>query len=371
MAAIADLVMPKLGLTMSEGTISEWMVGPGQPFAKDDVVLVVETDKIANEIEAPDDGVLHEILVNAGETVAVGTPIGRWSIEGGSDVAVPSPPVEQDQPVTSPAPVSVPEEISTPKRPEGARIIATPFARRIAREGGVDLNLIPGSGPGGRIKGDDVRAAIEARDLEPDPVPPVAAAETKAEVPNFQLVSEVEVSALLDLRQRINARRDETPISINHFVIAAVGQALAKLRGGSDVGFAVDSDNGLQAPVLRDAGTKLLGTIAAETGELAARARGGSLEPGETTGAAITVSNVGSADVTYMTATILEGQSAAFGVGTIREVFRPDSNGEPELRRELGIVLSCDQRAHSAASGLALLNCIKVNLEDPMKLLFN
>src|SRR5215471_18675680 len=155
-----DFVMPKLGLTMTEGTIARWDVAPGKSFAQGDIILVVETDKIAYDVEAPAPGVLQEVLVAAGSAVPVGTPIGRWDV-GDIKVSLDAPdiaPGAEAEPAAAPAAAKAPQPAApaTPRRAEGARALATPYARRLARQAGIDWRDHEGSGPRGRIKAADV-----------------------------------------------------------------------------------------------------------------------------------------------------------------------------------------------------------------------
>lgn len=403
-----DLVMPKLGLTMSEGTLLEWKVEPGQPVRKGQVLYVVETEKVATDIEADADGVFAERLVPEGETVAVGTAVGRMAGTGAEAApvtkAAAAAPTEADDAPSGLIDAPMPAPAKVPAHGDGqARIIATPLARRIARERGVDLRGITGSGPRGRIKAADVeRAAQAAGPAAPSPQPaplpdggirqkpsPIQAsmarrlAEVKHGTPHFYLSTEVEVSSLTALRAGLNADADMPRLTLTHFVVAAVGRALADLPdinrvwdagelvaySASDVGMAVETDNGLFVPVVRNAGTSSLDEIAASARDLIAKAKSGRLGSTEMTGAAVSVSNAGMHDVTWLTSIINPGQSAILGVGSAREVFRPDAAGAPALKREMGIVFSGDHRVHTGVEGLTFLNRVKTYLEAPMRLL--
>jgi len=400
MPEMSDLVMPKLGLTMTEGTVSEWVVAPGDSFSSGDLVLIVETDKIANEVEAPADGTLHEVIVQVGETVPVGAVLARWDV-GGDVGGVPTP-------APAPAPIDAVPEVAPPApaaaaSPDGARVVATPLARRIAGQEGVDLHAVSGTGPKGRIKADDVRKAKQAAPAmsqQPAPddqamagtrVAPTAyqaavarrLTEAKRDTPHFYLSTEADVGALLDIRQNLNAANGDLRISINHLILAAVGRALADMPaanriwsdgeiiqfGTADVGVAVTTDAGLFVPILRDVAGKGLGTIASGAREIVTRARDGALGSQDMAGGATTVSNAGMFDVTYMGSIINPGQSSILGVGSIRKVFRPDDDGRPGLRQEMGLVLSCDHRIFDGVGGLAFLNSIKTYLETPFRLL--
>jgi len=409
---VRDLVMPKLGLTMTEGVLAEWRVSPGQPFKTGDVLVVVETDKIASEIEADSDGVLIETTIPVGETVAVGTPIARWSADGQRDGsgAVPTPTAAPPTGETAP-PARIPP-LPAPVR-DGERVLSTPLARRRAQDLGVDLTTVTGSGPRGRIKMADVEAAAQRAASVPAPAPepapsPIAAlagerskpstmqatiarrlTAAKRDVPHFYLAAEAEVSELMALRERLNA--DAEPgsprVSMTHLVLAAVGRALAATPdmdrvwddatpggeilslGQGDIGMAVDTPRGLVAPVLRGAAHLPLDRLARDAAALTDRARNGRLGAEDFQGGAITVSNAGMHNVTFMTSIINPGQSSILGVGSVRSVFRPDDASAPVLKRELGLVLSADHRLFDGVAALAFLNRIIAGLERPLRLL--
>ncbi|WP_199230020.1 dihydrolipoamide acetyltransferase family protein [Azospirillum sp. TSH58] len=406
---VRELVMPKLGLTMTEGVLAEWRVSPGQPFRSGDVLLVVETDKIASEVEADSDGVLIETTIPAGETVAVGTPIARWSADGAGAARAPQP-AEAPAAKAAPAPVAAnARPLPAPVRANGERILSTPLARRRAEGLGIDLATVAGSGPRGRIKVADVEAAAQTRPA-PQPAPPPPKIETSAgerskpttlqatiarrltaakrDVPHFYLAAEAEVTELAALRDRLNADTESglPRISMTHLVLAAVGRALAAMPemdrvwddadggtilalGRGDIGMAVDTPRGLVAPVLRGAAALPLDRLAAEAASLTRRARDGRLTEEDFQGGAVTVSNAGMHNVTYMTSIINPGQSSILGVGSVRPVFRPDAAGAPVLRRELGLVLSADHRLFDGVTALAFLNRIIAGLERPLRLL--
>lgn len=406
-----DLLMPKLGLTMSEGTLLEWRAAAGDSVRKGQVIYVVETDKIATEVEVEAAGTLAERLVEEGEIVAVGTVVGRLSTGGAEATRTPDTRVG-----SRPAPVAALEERQaaevgdgtepSQRRPDGARIIATPLARRLARDRGIDLSHLTGSGPRGRIKAVDVeraaagmRSDISARGdapaaegsasgtrSRPGAIQAAMArrlAGVKHGVPHFYLSTEVEMTRLLALRRELNADPEMSPLTITHFVLAAVAHALADQPGinrvwdgdelityaSSDVGMAVETEKGLYVPIVRNAGQAGLDGIASSARRLVEKAREGLLTAAETTGAAISVSNAGMHDVSWLTSIINPGQSSILGVGSIRQLFRPDAEGAPALRNEMGLVFSGDHRVHTGVEGLTFLNRIKFYLETPMRLL--
>lgn len=404
MGALNDLLMPKLGLTMTEGMLIEWSVAAGDEVKAGDPLFVVETDKVANEISAEADGLIGEILVQAGETVPVGSVVARWTGPGQRADLESNVMAEHE---TASAPVQSGTTLAEPAS-RGSRIVATPLARRLARELEVDLASVGGTGPGGRIKAADVRHAGEQalaaqRTDAAKPAKPAAPAQdagrrvaasglvqsmarrmTQAkQVPHFYLAAEAEVSELLALRRRLNTQSDAPRLTLNHFVIAAVARALVALPAQNriwnddhivqfqdiDVGVAVTTERGLMAPVLHGLDGATLDGIARQSDALLERVRSGNATRDDMSGGAISISNAGMFNVTYMTPIINPPQSAILGVGSIREIFRPDAQGAPTLRREMGLVLAADHRLHDGASALKFLNCVIELLQDPYRLL--
>jgi len=368
-------LMPKFGLTMTEGVVSEWLRQPGAEFRRGDVLAVIETDKVANEVEAPADGHLAEVVVAAGDAAAVGDVIAYLHLGAAAGSAS-----------------------------AAGRVLATPLARRLARQRGLDLARVTGSGPRGRIKSADLPpAGTQEKDGAALPIaaePARAAHEpkpaairehatarrltaAKRDVPHFYLATEIAIDRLLDLRIELRGVID-ADVSLSHWLLLALARSLVDLpdsnaiwtdeRGlvrlaGVDVGIAVATDHGLRAPVLRNLGTASLTQISRGASALVARARQGALVAADMGGGAASLSNAGMHDVTWMTSIINPGQSLILGVGSVREAFRPDERRQPVLRRELGVVMSCDHRVHDGVSGLRLLNRFKDYLERPLRLL--
>lgn len=411
-----EILVPKLGLTMSEGVLVEWMVQPGESFKVDQGVFVIESEKAANEVGAEADGVLLEIKAQAGETLPCGAVIGYWD-DGQPGEGVPSAGVVA-APVVPVAAVELapPSIANTNPVQNSQRTPITPLARRLAAQQGVDLAGVTGSGPGGRIRAKDVVATAQRQvhaeqASEPEGRTNITAAAAvvpeaigspangtlrvptglertvaqrltaaKQNVPHFYLAVEAEMSAVMALRSKLNASQTRQRLTLNHFVLAAVGQALEAMPevncvwtadgilslNSSDVGMAVNTDRGLLVPVLRGVGQQSLGGIAKQAGELIGRAQAGRLSSADMSGGAITVSNAGMHDVTYMTSIINPGQSMILGVGSIREVFRPDENGQPAIRREMGVVLSADHRVLDGVAGLKFLKLVVQALAQPM-----
>lgn len=383
-----ELLVPKLGLTMTEGTLLEWLVKPGDRFRADQSIFIIESEKAAVEVPAEADGVLLEATAKEGTTLTLGAVIGYWDDEGQAGAA---PAAKQD---VAPAVVA--------QAPAGTRMLATPLARRLARERGVDLHTVTGSGPRGRIRARDLPAAAAVAVPAAVPAAAAPAASTgarqlrpatpteqtiarrlvaaKQEIPHFYLSVEADVSALLKLRAELNELHPQQRLTLNHFLLAAVGRALIEMPHvnrvwtaegilslpSTDVGMAVHTERGLTVAVLRDIGRKRVSEVASDASAAGARAQAGRLTAAEMAGGAITVSNAGMHDVTYMASIINPGQSMILGVGSVRGVFRPDANDQPVLRRELGMVLSADHRVLDGVTALQFLKRIVTALERPV-----
>ncbi|QAU34799.1 dihydrolipoamide acetyltransferase family protein [Janthinobacterium sp. 17J80-10] len=424
------LLMPKLGLTMTEGVIAEWSVKPGASFKAGETLFVVETDKVANEIPAEADGVLAEAVAVIGQTLTVGEVIGWWDDgaageESGAAIApAPAAAVQLAPPPTAAMPVAqaYANAAMTPPAGVALRIRSSPMARRLAAMDNVDLAAVAGTGPRNAVRAQDVRDYLQAREAAVATVATAAATaasvpaaapgampadETatgaverikpglvqaatarrlvavKQQVPHFYLAVEAEVTKLLALRAEINGSDPAVRLTINHFVLAAVGRALVDLPDANavwsdgdilrfhsaDVGVAVNTDKGLFVPVLRDAGRLSLNALAQTSSRLVERARAGALSVPEMQGGAITVSNAGMFNVKFMTPIINPGQAMILGVGSISKQFRPDAEGRPALTQEMGLVLAGDHRLLDGVSGLRFLNRIVHYIEQPLQML--
>lgn len=405
-----ELLVPKLGLTMSEGVLLEWMVAEGESFTAGQSLFVIESEKAANEIAAEADGVLVEISAQPGATLPCGAVIGYWD-DGQAGQA----PQAADAPPAGTPPADTPTTYTPQAAPAAAaRIPVTPLARRLAAQRGIDLSAVTGSGPRGRIRARDLEgvAAASAKPelqaprqtaqvgaLPPaacDPRPGTLSAPasrerviaekltaSKQQIPHFYLSVEAEMSAVMALRQQINAAQSHQRLTLNHFILAAVGQALRAMPlanrvwtdagiltlDRTDVGMAVHTGQGLLVPVLRDVATLSLGAVARQAAAMIERAQQGRLSGDEMQGGSITVSNAGMHDVTYMASIINPGQSMILGVGSVREVFRPDAEGRPAIRREMGMVLSADHRVLDGVTALTFLKRVVQALEQPAGLL--
>jgi len=419
--------LPALSPTMKEGKILKWLKNEGDKVSSGEAIAEVETDKSNLEVEAYDDGVLLKIVVAAGEMAAVGAPIAVLGAKGetvdlaslapATPAAVPAPPAGAPRPAESPAaappraaappalpaaPARAPAPV-VPLRPPAAaggdgRLRASPLARKMAQEAGVDLGAVHGSGPRGRIVKRDVQAAMSGPRApvfvpgvrpEPDIVPlssmrKVIAqrmAEVKPGVPHFYLSIEVDMEAVVAVREE--AKAAEVKVSVNDFILKAAALALHRvpkvnvsLQGDrilqfhtADVGIAVAIEDGLITPVVRDADQKSIGQLAAEARELAERARRKALRPEEYSGGSVTVSNLGMYGVDAFIAVINPPQASILAVGTVAErvVAR---GGQPVVRKTMTMTFSGDHRVGDGALGAQYLQEVKELLEHPVRLLF-
>jgi pyruvate dehydrogenase E2 component (dihydrolipoamide acetyltransferase) len=398
---MADLLMPKFGLTMTEGLLSEWHVAPGEAFAAGQLLYTVETEKVANEVDAEAAGTLADILVQAGETVAVGTPVARLA---GREGAPEAPRDVRDAPSArklmadhgvARAEVAASGRDGRVLKEDVLRVIATPLARRIAQQQGVDLKGVQGSGSNARIKADDVRRRAEAaptrgpRQTVPDAARLATARRvtaSKRDIPHFYVTHEAEIGALSALRSQLNAEAGQggrAKISVTHMLIKALGLALAEMPGLNriwagdaihafdrvDVGMVAETPQGLRVPVLRNAGAVALDDLAARAGALAERARGGSLLPDDVGDSVVSISNVGMIGVSTLTPIINPPNAMILGVGAERALFRPGPNGAPVARRELVLTLAADHRIVDGAEAARFLASLVALLEEPVRLL--
>ena len=396
--------MPKLGLTMTEGTVAEWLVAPGAALRGGANVLLIESDKVVVEVPAPCDGTLVEIVAQVGDVVAVGAVVGYIDTQAAASGAGSAAPAAAPAPVepAAPAVLAAPAP-AAPAAAAGGRIVASPLARKLAQRLSVALAGIAGSGPRGRIVAADVQAAAARRTEAPVAAPAPAPAPgalvrpsslqatmarrltaAKQQIPHFYLAAEAEVSRLLELRRELNAAGQGPRLTLSHLVVAAVARALRELPLANrvwtdegiqafdcvDVGVAVSSERGLLVPVVRGIGEADLASIARRTSAVVERARTGALTPQDMGGGAITVSNAGMYEVSWMTPIINPGQAMILGVGSVRELFRPDAQGQPALRREIGLVLAADHRLIDGVAALGFLNRVIAHLRDPLSLLY-
>jgi pyruvate dehydrogenase E2 component (dihydrolipoamide acetyltransferase) len=425
--------MPKLSDTMTEGTLVKWIKKVGDTIAVGDILAEVETDKATMEMEAFDEGVLAEIYVQDGGKVQVGQKLAILVAKGEKlppDGAA-SPPDKKTETTAPTAPetpaegktaAAAPTQRNSESAPEehtgDNRIKASPLAKKVAAEMGVDLGALQGSGPGGRIVRDDVVAAAQAPapkkeappSQPPAPVAPKAPAfvpaledkkiplsgmrktiaarlfESKTTIPHFYLQAEIDAEPLATLRQAINAAAEPAglgKLTVNDFILKATAVAATRVplanaafAGDSIIQFAgvqlacaVAVEEGLVTPVIREAQKKSISQISAAVKDLAARARSKKLKPEEYQGGTITVSNLGSYGVEQFYAIINPPQSVIVSVGAI--VKKPVLNAAGQIVPGQRIVLgvSCDHRVVDGAVGAQFLAELKRFLETPTLLL--
>jgi pyruvate dehydrogenase E2 component (dihydrolipoamide acetyltransferase) len=437
--------MPKLSDTMEEGVLSAWLIDEGEEVSSGDVLAQVETDKATMDLEAFDEGVLLKKVIDEGDAVPIGQLIAVIGEAGedisdildgqddGADAEVPSEAEEttEEAPAdTTPSDTDAvdepagdgqlgertPEPVPAGTDSDGRRIKASPLARRIAQEHGVDLSSVEGSGPEGRIIRSDVEARIEeGPPAEPAPQPDVDTpsydmpddeapyetenisqmrktiarrlAESKYTSPHFYETVDIDMEKAIALRAELNElaeEQDRTKISFNDLVTKACALSLQKhpyvnasylpeegeIRTYNQVhmGIAVAIDEGLITPVIRNADRKGLTEIAKETRELAGRAQDGDLEPQEFEGATFTTSNLGMFGIEEFTAIVNPPNSAILAIGAIRDTPVVE-DGEVVPGKRMKVTLSCDHRVVDGAVGAKFLNTVRSYLEEPMNLL--
>ncbi|PHS21294.1 MAG: pyruvate dehydrogenase complex dihydrolipoamide acetyltransferase [Robiginitomaculum sp.] len=414
-----QILMPALSPTMEEGTLAKWLVKEGDEINAGDVIAEIETDKATMEVEAVEEGVLGKILVSGGsENVAINTVIALILEEGedasaleGADIAAPVLRQAQDEAEgDKPAPVlSAPEPISPP-RPElvegegASRIKASPLAKRLAKEAGLDLSAITGTGPGGRIVKRDVQNAPASVatpaatstapqapggfDLVPlDGMRKVIAArmtESFRDVPHFPLNIDCKLDALLTARKAINeaAAEDGIKISVNDFIIRASALALKNVPAANasytpegfkiwhdvDIAVAVAIEGGLITPVVRQAQYKGLAAISAEVKDLAGRAKARKLMPEEYQGGTFTISNMGMMGIKSFASVINQPQACilSIGAGEKRPVVIGDELGIATI---MTVTLTCDHRVVDGSIGAEFLKYFKCYIENPAMML--
>ena len=430
-----QILMPALSPTMEEGTLAKWLVKEGDTVKSGDIMAEIETDKATMEFEAVDEGIVGKILVAEGTAgVKVNTPIAVL-VEEGEDAsaisaapapAAPAAAAKEAAPAASP---SAPAAATAPKA-AGARVFASPLARRIAAEKGIDLAAISGSGPHGRIIKADVEAAKPGATAAPAPAAaPVAAApaaaaasamatsasaetvkkmfadrdytemaldgmrktiaarltEAKQTIPHFYLRRDVQLDALMAFRATLNKQLEGrgVKLSVNDFIIKACANALQtvpdcnavwagdrilKLKP-SDVAVAVAIEGGLFTPVLRDAHQKSLSALSAEMKDLAGRAKTKKLAPHEYQGGSFAISNLGMMGIDNFDAVINppHGSILAVGAGVKKPVV--NAAGEVVVATVMSMTLSVDHRVIDGALGAAFLQAVIDNLENPMAML--
>ena len=423
-----NIMMPALSPTMEEGTLAKWLVKEGDTVQSGDVMAEIETDKATMEFEAVDEGVIVKIVVPDGtEGVKVNAVIAVL-LEDGEDAsaisdapaAAPAP-AEVEEVVAETAPVAAPAPIA-PAANDGSRVFASPLARRIAADKGLDLANITGSGPKGRIVKADVENATAApatavqspsvseatamaqsadaetvkkmyadrefEEVKLDGMRKIIAArltEAKQTVPHFYLRRDIQLDALLAFRSKLNKSLEAkgVKLSVNDFIIKAsalalqdvpdcnavwAGDRILKLAP-SDVAVAVAIEGGLFTPVLRDSHLKTLSALSAEMKDLAARAKTRKLMPEEYQGGSFAISNLGMMGIDNFDAVINPPQASILAVGAGAKKPVVNADGELGIATVMSVTLSVDHRVIDGALGATFLAAIKGYLEEPLSML--
>jgi pyruvate dehydrogenase E2 component (dihydrolipoyllysine-residue acetyltransferase) len=449
---MADIVMPRLSDSMEEGTVLRWLKSVGDEVAVGDELVEIETDKANMVYEADVAGTIVEVMAHEGDTLAVGDPIARVGDAsevvdgggGGDAVSRDRPPSTGEQGANGGGGEKIPGRGTAPITPEAApttaaasqatpspaavgadgRVKASPIARRIARDRGLDLHGLSGSGPGGRIVKADVERALASGVAAPAaPAPPAPApaaapagptpgvaekpetakgqvevveltklqqtvarrmAESKATAPHFYLQAEIDMTAAVEGRAKLKASAKEGEVvpTFNDMVVKACALALREhprangayrdgrieLYSRVNVGVAVAAQDALVVPTVFDADQKGLRRIATETRALAARVRDGSITPPELSGGTFTVSNLGMYGISNFHAVINTPQAGILAVGEVKAKPVVTDSGEIEPRQMMGVTLACDHRILYGADGAEFLARTRQLLEEPLGL---
>jgi pyruvate dehydrogenase E2 component (dihydrolipoamide acetyltransferase) len=418
---MTQVIMPKMGDGMEEGTLVEWLKQEGEAVKMGEPIATIQTDKATLEMESPGTGKLAGFLIGSGDTVPVGQPIaailkegedlpGDWK-GGGNGKAAQSAPkeapkeepaadegkVERAEPQHAAVSAEEPRAIS-----ESGRVKASPVARSLAKEHGVDLAVVEGSGPGGRIIKKDVMAAAEsgarpaARTQEAAPaakdqevklnrlrqITAQRTTQSKQEVPHFYVTVEVDVERILGLRQQFEAE-ESGKVSINDFVVKACVLALQDMpvvnstfqgdkllqHGAIHVGIAAAVEEGLTVPVLKNAQDLSLRQISSRVKDLVGRARDNKLSMDELQGSTFSISNMGMLDVDNFVAIINAPNAAILAISSARKRVVVNEDDELEVRTIMNITGSFDHRVVDGAVGAEFMNVVKGYLQNPTRLL--
>ena len=421
-----NILMPALSPTMTEGNLARWLKQEGDRIKAGDVIAEIETDKATMEVEAVDEGILGRILVPAGTQGVKVNDVIAVLVEAGEAVpAAGATPKAAAAPAATPAPVAAPVAVApapVAAPASGDRVFASPLARRMAAQAGVDISKIAGSGPNGRIVKADVDAALSrgpapataaapaaapAPIAAPRPAAPVAItaphtavpnssmrkviarrlAESKATIPHFYVSTDVEIDALLKIRADLNARSPKDgpgayKLSVNDLVIKATAVTLRRFPNVNamwtedailqlhdvDISVAVSITDGLITPIVKNADIKGLAAISNEMKDLAARAKSGKLKPEEFQGGGFSISNMGMYGVRDFAAIINPPQAGILAVsaGEQRPVVK---NGALAIATVMTLTLSVDHRVIDGALAAEFLQALKRNIEDPLSLM--
>ncbi len=392
-----EVRLPQLGQTMEEGTIISCMVNVGDEVKKGDIIFEVETDKATLEMESPADGFVKHILAEVGQTIPVGEAmmiLGEMNEEvpqSFADSLKSSVPAAKAKP---PAPTAEPAEPQpTPVKPTG-KVKASPRAKKLAEELGVELTAVAGTGGAGRITEEDVKkaallkpktAAVDITEVKLGAAITITKnqklvaekmVKSKREIPCFYLTVKADVTDLVRLRTKLN-QTGSVDISYNDFIMRAVAIALEKfpmmtgqpagdtiqLAHNINIGLAISVPDGLVAPVIKDVHKKDLMHIAYESKALVEKARSNKLTPADLEGACITVSNLGGLGIESFIPIVIPGQCSILGVGQITDTCVPDNNGFA-VRKLMSLTLSVDHKVANGVYASQFLDFVRKLLED-------
>lgn len=420
-----ELPMPSLSPTMTQGNVSEWKKNEGDKINPGDVLADIETDKATMEMESMEEGYLAKILMPAGsQEVEVGTPVAVLVedeshiaafanyLPSAAPAAAPSPAAPAPAPSAPAAPAAPAKALPTPVKPAGARIIASPLAKKLALDYGVNLSGVAGTGPEGRI----IKADVEQAKLNPPVVAAAAPAaaewptwlfpdytdmpvkqiqkitaqrltESKQNIPHYYLSVDVEMDKLMSVRTQLNGVLESDKggkLSVTDFIVKASAAALMKVPAmnaswmeskirmyhAADISIAVQTEHGLMVPIVKDADSKGLAAISGDIKDLAKKARENKLSPAEFTGGTFTISNLGMFGVKQFCAIVNPPQAAILAVGGSQKRVVPGK--EPGTYKEAAFMcatLSCDHRVVDGAVAAQWLAEFKKAMEDPMTML--
>lgn len=403
---MTEVIMPKMGDGMEEGTLLEWLKKDGEAVRSGEVIGTIQTDKATLELEAPGSGKLAGILIEPGETVPVGKPIALLlkdgeSVPAGWGSGSASAPVAE-APKVEAAPVAAAATAPVVASNSNARVKASPLAKKIAAERGIDLSTVVGSGPGGRVVEKDLAAAAPKKAAAPVSVPVVATADdsvvklnrirqitaqrtqhSKQTVPHFYVTVEVDLERIQGLRDQF-AAEESGKVSVNDFIVKAVGLALRDMpqvnasyqddgsllvHGAVNVGMAVALEDGLTVPVIKNADALTLRQIGARSRELASLARENKLPLDDLAGSTFAISNMGMLDVENFAAIINEPNAGIIAVGTAKRTLVVNDEDEVEIRSVMKMTGSFDHRVVDGAVGAKFMNVVKSYLENPTRVL--
>jgi len=403
-----EIVMPKLGLTMTEGLIVEWRKKEGDPVRKGDILFVLETEKVTYEVEAPEDGSMGKILVKEQETVPVGAVVATLLKPGESAVEITAAPAAAPgAEAASPAPAAAAPAASSAATPSGGRVKATPLAKKVAQELGVDLAAVAGSGPGGRILREDVDKAKAAGIQKPTaaaPAPSAPAAEEKLvpfsgmrrTIAKKMLQSKVEsaqtyMSNTVDASRLQACREELLPfVEKKYGVRLTITDLMMKITGAAlrehpvintrwtdkgvlylpeiHMGMAMALDEGLIVPVIRSINAKSLGQIALDRTALIKKGKTNSFLPDDIKGSTFTLSAMGMFGIEQFTAIINQPENAILGVAAI--IDKPVAvKGQIVIRPMMNVNLSYDHRTIDGAEAGKFMQTLKAFIEEPVLIL--